>query len=116
MPYKILKQLIPAPSGSSDPSWAQRNVWVEKLSSDDQRNEYENCLEIISKILGKNKKNFKTMSHPCGSYNQDTLAILKKLEIELGFKQIMKIITVEIYSIKIFFCICNSLFIDIDTS
>mgnify|MGYP003130239300 CR=1 FL=1 len=35
MSYKILKQLIPAPSGS-DPSWAQRkNVWVEKLTSED---------------------------------------------------------------------------------
>ena len=34
MSFKILKQLIPAPTGS-DPSWAQRNVWVEKLSSDD---------------------------------------------------------------------------------
>ena len=34
MPFKILKQLIPAPTGS-DPSWAQRNVYVEKLTSDD---------------------------------------------------------------------------------
>ena len=39
MPYKVLKQLIPAPSGS-DPSWAKRNVWVEKLSSDDTVDEY----------------------------------------------------------------------------
>tara|TARA_Y100001938_G_C7809881_1_gene291381 strand:- start:6 stop:209 length:204 start_codon:yes stop_codon:yes gene_type:complete len=34
MAYKILKQLIPAPTGS-DPSWAKRDVWVEKLTSDD---------------------------------------------------------------------------------
>ena len=34
MPFKILKQLIPAPTGS-DPSWAQRNVYVEKLTTDD---------------------------------------------------------------------------------
>ena len=34
MSFKILKQLIPAPTGS-DPSWAQRNVYVEKLTSDD---------------------------------------------------------------------------------
>jgi len=34
MPYKILKQLIPAPTGA-DPSWAKRSVWVEKLTSDD---------------------------------------------------------------------------------
>jgi len=39
MAFKVLKQLIPAPSGS-DPSWAQRNVWVEKLSSDDTVDEY----------------------------------------------------------------------------
>ena len=34
MAFKVLKQLIPAPTGS-DPSWAQRNVYVEKLTSDD---------------------------------------------------------------------------------
>tara|TARA_R110000744_G_scaffold93775_4_gene181149 strand:+ start:422 stop:625 length:204 start_codon:yes stop_codon:yes gene_type:complete len=39
MAFKILKQLIPAPTGS-DPHWAQRNVWVEKLTSDDTRYEY----------------------------------------------------------------------------
>ena len=31
------------------------------------------------------------MSHPCGSYNEDTLKILNELGIELGFKQIMTI-------------------------
>ena len=31
------------------------------------------------------------MSHPCGSYNEDTLQILKELGIELGFKQVMTI-------------------------
>ena len=31
------------------------------------------------------------MSHPCGSYNNDTFEILKELGIELGFKQIMTI-------------------------
>jgi hypothetical protein len=34
MAFKILKQLIPAPTGA-DPSWAQRSVWVEKLTADD---------------------------------------------------------------------------------
>ena len=29
------------------------------------------------------------MSHPSGSYNKDTIKILIKLGIELGFKQIM---------------------------
>ena len=31
------------------------------------------------------------MSHPCGSYDNNTLQILKELGIELGFKQIMTI-------------------------
>ena len=31
------------------------------------------------------------MSHPNGSYNVDTFKVLKKLGIELGFKQIMNI-------------------------
>ena len=31
------------------------------------------------------------MAHPCGSYNNDTLEILKELGVELGFKQIMTI-------------------------
>ena len=39
MAFKVLKQLIPAPTGS-DPSWAQRNVWVEKLTPDDTVDEY----------------------------------------------------------------------------
>ncbi len=64
---------------------------LEKLSYDDQKNEYEKCLSLISSILDKPKNDIKYMSHPNGSYNQDTLHILKKLGIELGFKQIMTI-------------------------
>ena len=29
------------------------------------------------------------MSHPCGSYNLNTLKILKKLKIEIGFRQMI---------------------------
>ena len=42
-------------------------------------------------ILDKPKNEIKFMSHPCGSYNYDTLEILKELGIELGFKQIMTV-------------------------
>tara|TARA_Y100001936_G_C15930365_1_gene589003 strand:- start:50 stop:1021 length:972 start_codon:yes stop_codon:yes gene_type:complete len=64
---------------------------LEKLSYDEQKNEYKKCLSSISDILDKPKNEIKSMSHPCGSYNDDTLKILKELGIELGFKQIMKI-------------------------
>ena len=46
---------------------------------------------FISRILNKSKSDIKYMSHPNGSYNSDTLKILKELGIELGFKQIMTI-------------------------
>jgi len=64
---------------------------LEKLSYKEQKNEYEKCLSIISKILDISKNDIKYMSHPCGSYNDNTLRILEDLDIELGFKQIMKL-------------------------
>ena len=66
---------------------------LEKLSYNEQKIEYENCLSSISDILNKPKNEIKSMSHPCGSYNQHTLEILKEIGIELGFKQIMTIET-----------------------
>ena len=64
---------------------------LEKLNYDEQKDEYEKCLSSISNILDKPKNEIKYMSHPSGSYNNDTLEILKELRIELGFKQIMTI-------------------------
>ena len=64
---------------------------LEKLNYEQQKNEYEKCLSSISNILSKPKNEIKYMAHPCGSYNKDTLEILKELGIELGFKQIMTI-------------------------
>ncbi len=66
---------------------------LEKLNLDEQKNEYEKCLSLISSILSKPKNEIKYMSHPCGSYTNDTLEVLKELGIELGFKQIMTIET-----------------------
>jgi peptidoglycan/xylan/chitin deacetylase (PgdA/CDA1 family) len=64
---------------------------LEGLSYDEQKLEYENCISIISKIIDKPKSEIKFMAHPCGSYNNHTLEILKELGIELGFKSIMTI-------------------------
>jgi peptidoglycan/xylan/chitin deacetylase (PgdA/CDA1 family) len=63
----------------------------EKLDYDEQKNEYEKCLLLISNILDKPKNEIKSMSYPCGSYNNDTLEVLKELGIELGFKQTMNL-------------------------
>ena len=64
---------------------------LKMLSYKDQKNEYEKCLSSISKILNKPKNQVKCMSHPCGSYNNDTLEILNQLGIELGFKNIISL-------------------------
>ena len=66
---------------------------LEKLNYDEQKKEYLNCISTISKILNKSVNDIKWMSHPCGSYNNNTFEILKELGIELGFKQIMTIET-----------------------
>ena len=64
---------------------------LEKLNYNEQKNEYEKCLSLFSNILNKSKNEIKYMSHPCGSYNNDTLQILNNLGIKLGFKQIMTV-------------------------
>ena len=64
---------------------------LETLSYEEQKQEYKQCISNISKILGKSQDEIKWMSHPCGSYDNNTLQILKELGIELGFKQIMTI-------------------------
>jgi len=63
---------------------------LEKLNYDKQKNEYKKNLSLISKILNKPHNKIEYMSHPCGSYNANTLKILRELNISLGFKQTMK--------------------------
>ena len=49
--YRVVKQLHPAPSSSTDPHWAQRNVYVAKLSgSAEQVWEYTKEAPATSKM------------------------------------------------------------------
>ena len=66
-------------------------TFIEGLSKEKQRIEYEKNRTILAKILKKNKNFLFSMSHPCGSYNNNTLQILKGMNIKLGFKQMMKV-------------------------
>jgi peptidoglycan/xylan/chitin deacetylase (PgdA/CDA1 family) len=56
---------------------------MAKLSPADQEKEYAANFSILEKVLGKRPS---TMSHPCNSYDKETLAILKKMGIQLGFR------------------------------
>jgi peptidoglycan/xylan/chitin deacetylase (PgdA/CDA1 family) len=62
---------------------------IENLSYNQQKEEYRKSISLLSKILNKSGNDIQTMSHPCGSYNKETLEILNDFGIKLGFKQIM---------------------------
>ena len=62
---------------------------LNKQSYDEQKKQYEKNQFFLSDILTISKDKIKCMSHPNGSYNDDTLKILNEMKMELGFKQTM---------------------------
>ena len=59
---------------------------LEKLNYNEQMKEYKKNKAFLSKILKCNDGDILSMSHPCNSYNKNTLKILEKLNIEIGFR------------------------------
>ena len=47
--YRVLKQLIPVPLNADDPTWAKRQVWVQKLNSEDTIDEFDTLAEAEAK-------------------------------------------------------------------
>ena len=64
---------------------------IEKLEFEEQLKEYNVNKKKLSEILNIDNKEIKYMSHPCGSYNKNTLEILNSLNIEIGFKNIINV-------------------------
>ena len=62
---------------------------MEKLSCKEQESEYFRNLQHLKKDLKIN--NIISMSHPCGKYNKNTLHILNKLGIKIGFRSSLSI-------------------------
>lgn len=60
---------------------------LKMLDPAEQLKEYTENKAILSEIT---QENISTMSHPCNSYNDDTLKILTGLGIELGFRSNME--------------------------
>ena len=56
---------------------------LSDLSINEQYEEYNQNYTHISRILGVNPT---TVSHPCNSYNKDTLEVLNSLGVNLGFR------------------------------
>ena len=62
---------------------------LEKLSYEEQYDEYSKNLSILNDLVSSSFSKINSMSHPCGSYNENTKKILENLNIQIGFKQIM---------------------------
>jgi peptidoglycan/xylan/chitin deacetylase (PgdA/CDA1 family) len=56
---------------------------IASMDRSEQEREYRTNYDYLSTLLGAKPL---TMSHPCNSYNADTLEILSKLGIQLGFR------------------------------
>ena len=56
---------------------------IESFDIDKQREEYSKNFRHLSDLLGTQ---IKSMSHPCGSYNHETLEVLSELDIDIGFR------------------------------
>ncbi len=61
---------------------------MNKLSRSQQEYEYKSNYEQLTNLIAKP---ITTMSHPCGSYNEDTLKILLKLNIKMGFRSSLSV-------------------------
>ena len=62
---------------------------LSTLSYDKQNYEYSKNIEVLSRILNVDKKTINSVSYPSGSYNENTIKILKDLNIEIAFKNTM---------------------------
>ena len=56
---------------------------MHKLSKLEQELEYKKNYSHLEQIIGKP---IKVMSHPCGNYNKNTIDVLFKLNLKLGFR------------------------------
>lgn len=61
-----------------------------RIGEKSKKNQYENYKknkEILEDLLGED---LTSMSHPCNSYNSDTLEVLNSLDIKIGFRSNME--------------------------
>lgn len=61
---------------------------MSKLNKEEQKQEFVKNQEHLLRVLGKPTK---VMSHPCGNYNKETLEVLTKMGIKVGFRSNMSI-------------------------
>ena len=65
---------------------------ISALNKNEQKTEYEKNLNYLEAIL---EKKIWSMSHPCGDYNEDTLLVLRKLGIKIGFRSSLSVKSIK---------------------
>ena len=58
----------------------------EELTYEEQKSEYNINLAALNNRFKDHNIKINSMSHPCGSYNEDTLKILNNLNLDIGFR------------------------------
>ncbi|MBF0448245.1 MAG: polysaccharide deacetylase family protein [Magnetococcales bacterium] len=61
---------------------------IKDMTATDQQSEYADNLNILQEIA---IEPIKTMAHPCGSWSEETLEILEKMGIQIGFHSAMTV-------------------------
>jgi len=62
---------------------------IDDLSQKEQEKEYTQNKELLMQILKLESEEIKSMAHPGGQYNEETIKILNNLGIHLGFRDNM---------------------------
>jgi peptidoglycan/xylan/chitin deacetylase (PgdA/CDA1 family) len=60
-----------------------------KLTRVEQQDQYRKNMEHLEGLLGKGS--VRSMSHPCGDYNADTLSLLTDMGIRIGFRSSLSV-------------------------
>lgn len=62
---------------------------IDNISQKEQKKEYTQNKQLLMQILKLESEELKSMSHPSGKYNEETIKILNNLGIHLGFRDNM---------------------------
>ena len=65
-------------------SHSSNHEWMQYLNYEDQEKEISNSISFLKKNFNINK-NYYSFCYPYGSFNSDTIAILKKYNFKFGF-------------------------------
>ena len=73
---------------------SHNHVWLNSLSKEEQESQIKSSINYFKEI-GINTEKM-TISYPYGGYNEDTIELMKKYKISLGFTTEVKKVDLKI--------------------